>query len=195
MNKQNIYLIVLVSIFTILSLLILSKFLIVLVLAYIFSVLIRPVYRKLEKILSRIPLLKKVSSGFASFLTILLFLIIVITPITILLSKVVIDTQSVYTSVVNQGISFDFLSDKVKNTLATISPDINIDFNKAAQSVSSFFINNLGNLFSGTVDIVLKLFLFLFTMFYFLKDGKQFRELYSNLVHSRRKVMIRFSYL
>ena len=109
----------------------------------------------------------------------ILFLAVIITPITILLSKVVIDTQSVYNNISNQGINFDFINDKVKNVFLKISPNINIDLNKVAQSISGFFVDNVGNLFTGTVDIVLKLFLFLFAMFYFLKDGKQFKQLYS----------------
>lgn len=179
MHKQNIYFIVLVSLFAVLSVFILYNFIIVLVLAYLFAVLIRPIYKKLNRFYDKIPLIRKVSNPLASFTTILLFLIIIIVPVSLLLSKVVMDTQSVYNSVINQGMNMDFVSDRVKNTFSGISPSVKIDFNKIAESVSSFFVNNVGHLFSGTVDIVLKLFLFLFAMFYFLKDGKQFRELYS----------------
>lgn len=181
MNKQNIYFIILVTVFAALSLLILSKFIIVLILAYIFSVLFRPIYKKLEKIFSKIPLFKKIPNSIASFLTIVLFLAVVITPVTILLSKVIIDTQSVYTNIVNQGINFNFVSEKIRTVFTNMSPDIKFDLNKVAESVSGFFVNNIGSLFGGTVDVVLKLFLFLFSMFYFLKDGKQFRELYSTI--------------
>lgn len=178
MSKQNIYFMILVAIFGILSLLILSKFIIVLILAYIFSTLIKPVYMKIDKLFSKVFLLNKVSHGFSSFVTILLFILIIITPITIILSKVVIDAQSVYQNVLGGGITFDFVSEKIKTFSQTLSPHINIDFNKIAESISGFFVNNIGNIFSGTVDIALKLFLFLFAMFYFLKDGKQFGDLY-----------------
>jgi predicted PurR-regulated permease PerM len=178
MNKQNIYFMILVTIFGILSLLILYKFIIVLALAYIFATLIKPIYVKINSLLSKVFLLKKISNTLSSFITILLFILIIITPITILLSKVVIDTQSVYQNVAGGGINFDFISDKIKNLSSTLSPNLNFNFNKIAESVSGFFVNNIGNIFSGTVDIALKLFLFLFAMFYFLKDGKQFGELY-----------------
>ena len=181
MNKQNIYFIILISLFTVLSLLVLSKFIIVLILAYIFSVLIRPVYNKIEKILSRILLLKHISGSLSAFLTVILFILIVVTPITILLSKAALDTQLVYENTVNGGVNFDFVGDKIKYSLTKIAPDINIDFTKIAESISSFFVSNIGGLFTGTVDVILKLFLFLFSMFYFLKDGKQFRELYSTI--------------
>lgn len=181
MNKQNIYFIILVSVFAILSLLVLYKFVIVLIMAYIFSVLVRPVYNKIERLLSNTLLLKKASSSISAFITLLLFIAIIITPITILLSKVVIDTQIVYENTINKGINLDFASDKIRSSFANLAPNININFSKIAESISGFFVNNVGGLFTGTVDIVLKLFLFLFSMFYFLKDGKQFRDLYSTI--------------
>jgi predicted PurR-regulated permease PerM len=178
MSKQNIYFTILVGIFGILSLLILYKFIIVLVLAYIFATLIKPIYLRINSFLSRLFLLKKVSNALASFITIILFILIIITPVTILLSKVVIDTQAVYQNIAGGGINLDFIGEKIKTLSSTLSPDLNLNFNKIAESVSGFFVNNIGNIFSGTVDIALKLFLFLFAMFYFLKDGKQFGDLY-----------------
>ncbi len=181
MNKQNIYFIILVSLFAVLSLFILSKFIVVLVLAYVFSTLIRPAYKKIEKWLSKIMFIRKISSSLAALISILLFLLIVITPMFFLMGKVFIDTQSVYENITNRGININFISDKIKDYFTTISPNINfrIDINKIAESISNFFVLNIGNLFTGTVDVLLKLFLFLLAMFYFLRDGKQFRELYS----------------
>ncbi len=177
MNKQNIYFIVLVSIFGLLSLLILYKFLIVLILAYVFSILLKPIYEKINTLLSRLWLIKKISNGLASLVTILAFILIIIVPIGFILSRVIIDAQSVYENVVNNKINLDFIGDKLNNIFTNLN--INISLNAITQSISGFFIKNIGNLFSGTVDVVLKLFLFLFSMFYFLKDGKQFSKLYS----------------
>lgn len=178
MNKQNIYFIILIAISGIFSLLILSDFIIVLILAYIFATLVKPVQVKIENVFSKTVLLKKASNTFASSLTILLFTIIIITPVAIILSKVVVDTQSVYENIISGRVSFDFVGEKIANLTNTISPNLNINFNKIVESVSGFFVNNIGGLFSGTVDLILKAFLFLLAMFYFLKDGKQFKELY-----------------
>ena len=184
MNKQNIYFIILVSIFAILSLFILSKFIIVLILAYMFAVLINPVHKKIVTFFNKTKIFKRFANSLSSFITILFFIAIIITPITFLLSKVVMDTQLVYEHTVNQGINIGFVNEKIQNFIHKISPNINIskiNLNKITESVSGFFVNNLGNLVSGTIDVVLKLFLFLFAMFYFLKDGKQFKELYSSI--------------
>ncbi len=187
MNKQNIYFTVLISLFAVLSIYVLYKFIIVLILAYLFAVMVKPVYRKLHNLYNRLPLIKNISNSFASLTTIILFLLIIIAPISLLLSKVVIDAQAVYGNITEQGINMGSVGDRLQNVLSTFSLDIKIDLNKITEVVSSFFVNNIGNLFSGTVDIVLKLFLFLFAMFYFLKDGKQFRELYSVFSPLRRE--------
>lgn len=178
MNKQNIYFIALVAIFGLLSLFIFSKFIVVLVLAYIFSTLLRPVYVKINNAIGK-TFIKNSSSGLAAFITMVLFVLIIITPITILLSRVVIDTQSVYENVATKGIDLNFISQKVAVVSHRFSPNLNFDLNKIAESVSGFFVNNIGNIFSGTVDIALKSFLFVLAMFYFLKDGKQFSEFYT----------------
>lgn len=178
MNKQNIYFIILIAISGIFSLWILSPFIVVLILAYIFATLIKPIQIKFEKLFSNIFLLKKASNTLASTVSILLFILVIVTPIFIILGKVITDTQTVYENVVTGGVNFDFVSEKITNITNNISPNLNINFNKIVESVSAFFVGNIGSLFSGTVDLILKAFLFLLAMFYFLKDGKQFKELY-----------------
>ncbi|MBC7981588.1 AI-2E family transporter [Candidatus Parcubacteria bacterium] len=178
MNKQNIYFIALVAIFGLLSLFIFSKFIVVLVLAYIFSTLLSPVYVKINNAVGK-TFIKNASSGLSAFITMILFVLIIITPVTILLSRVVIDTQSVYETVATRGIDLNFINEKVATVSHRFSPSLNFNLNKIAETVSGFFVSNIGNIFSGTVDIALKSFLFLLAMFYFLKDGKQFGEFYT----------------
>lgn len=180
MNKQNIYLIVLIAIFGLLSLSILSNFIIVLILASIFSMLVKPVQQKIEKWLTGIKL-GKLANTLSCLITIVLFILVIITPVTFILSRVVIDTQAVYEKVLLGGIDINFVSEKVVTFSNRVSPNLNIDVNKIAGTVSGFFVNNIGNIFSGTVDIALKLFLFILAMFFFLKDGKQFAELYQTI--------------
>ncbi len=181
MNKQNIYFGILIAVTGIFSLVILSNFIIVLLLAYVFSTLVRPVFARIETGLSKINVLKKISNTIAAFTTIILFLLVIVTPIAALLSQVVIDAQSVYQNISSGDVNITNISERFTVLADRFAPNINLSFNKVAASVSGFFVGNIGNLFTGTVDIALKLFLFLFAMFYFLKDGKQFRELYTNM--------------
>ncbi|MBC7766947.1 AI-2E family transporter [Arenimonas sp.] len=177
MNKQNIYFIVLIAIFGLFSIFIFSKFIVVLVLAYIFSTLLLPVHEKINNFLKK-TFIKNSSNGLSALITMVLFVLIIITPISIILSRVVIDTQSVYETVTTEGIDLNFINQKVASISHRFSPSLNFNLNKIAETVSQFFVNNIGNIFSGTVDIALKSFLFLLAMFYFLKDGKQFHEFY-----------------
>ena len=181
MSKQNIYFIILIVLFGLLTLSILSNFVIVLILAYIFSTLIRPIHVRIQSFLSRIRFVGVLSNSLAACITILFFIMVIITPITIILGRVAIDTQSVYQNVSSGNINLDFIGDKVQGLFGKVAPQIHVDLNKVVESVSAFFVSNIGNIFSGTVDIALKLFLFIFAMFYFLKDGKQFRELYTTV--------------
>ncbi len=178
MNKQNIYFIILVAISGLLSLLILWDFIIVLVLAFIFSSLVRPIFNKINTGLLKVKFLQKASGFLASLITIILFLLVIVTPISIILSKVVIDTQSVYQNVTSEGFDLNYLNQRFATLSDKISPNLNFDFNQLAAGVSGFVAGNIGAVFTGTVDVVLKSFLFLLAMFYFLKDGRQFRELY-----------------
>ncbi len=181
MNKQNIYFIILIAITGILSLLILSNFIIILVLAYIFGTLVRPSHKKIEEGLSKVNFFKKGASTLSSVITIILFLLIIVTPISIILGKVIIDTQSVYQNIVSGGVDLNLISQKFRTFVNAVFPHLNVDFNQIGASVSGFFVGNIGSVFTSTVDVVLKLFLFILAMFYFLKDGKQFGKLYSSI--------------
>ncbi len=178
MNKQNIYFTILIVLTGVLSLLVLHDFIIVLVLAYIFSTLIKPINVRIQNSIEKVSFLKTKSSILAAFATIILFIVVIVTPITIILSKVVIDTQAVYQNVVNNGVNLSFIESKIQSLADTVSPNLNLNLNKIAQSVSGFFVNNIGAVFSGTVDVILKTFVFILAMFYFLKDGRQFKDLY-----------------
>lgn len=179
MNKQNIYFTILIAVTGILSLMILSNFIIILVLAYIFGTLVGPAYKKIENNLSKVNFLKNRAGTLSSVITIILFLLIIVTPISIILGKVIVDTQSVYQNITSGGVDLNLISQKFTVAINSVFPHLNIDLNRIVSGISGFFVGNIGSVFTGTVDVVLKLFLFILAMFYFLKDGKQFGKLYS----------------
>ena len=179
MNKQNIYFTILIAITGILSLLILSNFIIILVLAYVFATLMSPVHKRIENSVSRINFFKNKATALSSVVTIILFLVIIVTPISIILGKVVIDTQVVYQNITSGGVDLNLVSQKFTTLVGRLFPHLSLDFNQIGAGISGFFVGNIGSVFTSTVDVVLKSFLFILAMFYFLKDGKQFGELYS----------------
>jgi len=128
--------------------------------------------------MNKVNFLKKSSGFLSSLVTIILFLLVIVTPIAIILGKVVVDTQLVYQNVTSGGFDFNYLNQKFTALSDKVSPNLNVDFNQVAAAISGFVAGNIGSVFTGTIDVVLKLFLFILAMFYFLKDGTQFKETY-----------------
>lgn len=180
-KMQAIYFSVLLIIFGILSFTVLSKFIIVLGLAYIVAVLTLPLHARIFKYLKKIPYIKHISSSLSAATIILLLMLLIITPITLILGKVLVDAQGFYSNVTTSGVSLDVVSTKITDSLSVYIPDIQQKLDAAAGSVSGFFVQNIGNIFSGTFDIVLKIFLFLLALFYFLKDKENFISMYKGV--------------
>lgn len=178
---QVIYFSTLLLVFGILSFTVLSNFLIVLCLAYIAAILLLPVYDRILARSSSVKALKNFGSTIAATLTVLLLIVLIITPITLILGKVFTDAQQFYVNVSTSGVSLDSLSLSVQEKLSVYIPDIEQKLDTAASAVSGFFVQNIGNFFSGTFDIVLKVFLFLLALFYFLKDKNHFVGMYRDI--------------
>lgn len=174
---QTIYFSVLLLVFGILSFTVLSNFIIVLALAYVVAILVLPLYEKVVYRINKNTLLKRFSSTISAAVTVFFIVLLIITPIVLILTKVLADAQGFYTSVTTSGVSVDSISTK----LSLYIPDIQEKIDTAASAVSNFFIQNIGNFFSGTFDIILKVFLFLLALFYFLKDKESFVGMYKSI--------------
>ncbi len=178
-KSRNIFFIAALVIFGLVSLSILSKFLIVLALAYVCALLILPVHTFFRGAVSKIGFLKKISSGVSAFITIILFVILIITPFSLIMGKILADAQAFYASVTTEGTGA--LSMRIENTIKPYFPNVNLKFDEIATGISGFVVDNIGGFFSGTFDLVLKLFLFLIALFYFLKDRSHFGEVYKRV--------------
>jgi predicted PurR-regulated permease PerM len=178
---QTIYFGLLLLIFGILALTILSNFLIVLGLAYVTTVLLTPLYDKILAYANARSLLRRFSSSFSALVTVILLIVVIITPITLIFTKVLADAQGFYADVTTSGVSLDALSTNIETKLSRYIPDVQQKLDTLASAVSGFFIQNIGNFFSGTFDVILKVFLFLLALFYFLKDRQSFANTYKKL--------------
>lgn len=178
---QTIYFSFLLIVFGVLSFSVLSNFLIVLGLAYVVAVLALPIYERIENQTSKIPYIQRMSSTISAAAVVVLLIVLIITPITLILGKVLADAQVFYTDVATRGLSLDNISGHIKDSLSVYIPDIQEKLASVASAVSGFFVQNIGNFFSGTFDIVLKVFLFLIALFYFLKDKNTFVAMYKGV--------------
>lgn len=160
---------VLVIVLTV-SFLIFQPFITVLVVAGTIAVVVSPVYEKLVIFL-------RGRRSLASVITILLLIILIILPLLFLGRQVFLEAKDTYTTITSdvEGQS-PFATDFIENKIDSVFPNTKVDLRQYVAQFTSWFIGNVGNLFSGTLDIVLKIFLGFIAMFYFLKDGSRFKK-------------------
>ncbi|MCF7865663.1 MAG: AI-2E family transporter [Candidatus Pacebacteria bacterium] len=155
--------------FAILSALIFWPFLTPLALAGIVSILIHPVYRKVLKFLK--------SESLASVVTIVLLVVLILAPLTIIANQIISEAQNLYSSVSSgESISVDFLTTKVEVAVQKYIPDFTINTREYLSSFASWVVDRLGGIFSGTLDLVVKFALSIVALFYFLRDGEEFKK-------------------
>jgi predicted PurR-regulated permease PerM len=154
------------------------SFLMAIFLAGIFSALVRPIYHWLEiKLNGR--------RSLASILTLILLLIVVVLPLGVLTGVVTGQAIKVSQSAMpwvkaqieQPGVFTDFLA-----TLPfydQIVPHSELIMRKAGEmvgSISHFLINNLSSATLGAVQFLFMLFVWLYTMYFFLMDGDKLLE-------------------
>jgi predicted PurR-regulated permease PerM len=154
------------------------SFLMAIFLAGIFSALVRPIYHWLEiKLNGR--------RSLASILTLILLLIVVVLPLGVLTGVVTGQAIKVSQSAMpwvkaqieKPGAFTDFLA-----TLPfydQIVPHSELILRKAGEmvgSISHFLINNLSSATLGAVQFLFMLFVWLYTMYFFLMDGDKLLE-------------------
>ncbi len=154
-----------------------SPFVIVLALAYVSAMLLTPVHAYINKKIQSV--FKKFSNAISAGITLVLLVVLIFTPFTFILGKILSDAQGFYSEVAQNG--GGALSLQIEQMIQRYVPSFDIDLDGIARGVSSFVVDNVGAFFSGTFDFVLKLFLFIISLFYFLKDRKHFGELYKRI--------------
>ena len=181
MNKEAInkwVLLLLVFFISALFLSMISQFLMAIFLAGIFSALTYPLYRRFEKWF-------KGRRSLASIATLLLIVFVVLLPLGGLLGIVTAQAikvgEAVKPWVEQQLAEPDAISNALKSLpfYDRVEPYRNLILQKAGEMVgglSGFLINRLSSVTLGTVNLLFMLFIMLYTMFFFLMDGKKLIE-------------------
>ena len=113
----------------------------------------------------------------ASFLSVVLAVIIVLIPLIFLGVAVFTEAKSLYTTITSG--SSPQIVDLVRQQLSRLAPSINIDFSQYAKSFLDWVIANIGTIFSQLAGITVTVILSLFALYYFLRDG---RKIYDSIV-------------
>jgi predicted PurR-regulated permease PerM len=171
---NNLVLLFLIFFISVLFLSMIRMFLMALFLAGIFSALVQPIYRKINGLL-------KNRARCASLLTLVLFILVVLVPLSGLVSIITAQAMKVGQSVtpwVQRHISEPAAFSEILKTIPfydEMLPYHSQILSKAgelASKISVFLVNSLSAGAMGTVNFIFMFFVFLYVSYFFLIDGK-----------------------
>lgn len=152
---------------------VIRHFLMVILLAGIFSGMFQPVYRRFLKWF-------RGRSNLASLMTLLLILLILVLPLTglfgIVTAQAIKISQSVKPTIdalINEPTAFADYLEKIPyaDTLAAYKQEILQKGGELVSKLSNVLVNSLSSMTVSTVNFFFLFFAFLYTLFFFLKDG------------------------
>lgn len=176
--SRDRFLAALILVSLILSFFILRPFLIVLVLAAIFAVVLQPVHRRVLIYMNGLPSL-------ASLVTILIAVVCILVPLTFITQQIVHEAQQLYTSLsVGQGqLSLGAAFGNMNNVLAGYAPSLVVSEAELAGSIDAYgkealawLLGNLGGAFGGVSRLLLSFFVFVIALYYLLRDGERLKK-------------------
>ncbi len=142
-----------------------KPFLTVLILSASLSLVLHPVYKWIQSKISW------QSGWLSSFITLILFIIVLCTPMFFLGKVILKESTDMYKSLTSTYESSTVLNE-LEIKIEKLLPDsVDIDLNQRVADVLSIVSKDLGNIFSSTLNTLFSFFLVLISMFYFLKDG------------------------
>lgn len=151
-----------------------KPFLTILVVGGTFSVALYPLYKWINKKIT------KGKNGLASFLTIFFVIVVLSGPAFFIGNAIFHQTQSAYNSFVENketnGDTFGWIQKVDQKINAVLPEQINFDTNQKLGEFLSFLSQNITKIFTGTVQTIFSTLLIILTIFYFLKDGRQWKD-------------------
>jgi predicted PurR-regulated permease PerM len=178
-SAQLYFLLFLIGGASLLSFFIFRPFLVMLVLAAIFAVVLRPIYKRIEQSMKDLP-------GLAAFFTILLMIVMMVIPLTLIGFQVGRDAGDLYFSLV-EGSGRGELNRAFEAVTATLDryipgaaftgTSLASAFDTYLKSGLVWLLSHVGGAFGGAARFFMSFFIFLIALFYFLRDGMVFKRL------------------
>ena len=173
-KPQFYFLLILMAITFVLSFYILRPFLFAFTLAIVFAVLSQPLYRKILKYSFR-------RETLAAFLTTVIILILIVTPLVALVAQIFKEAKNLYITLAMGG-GKDVILNSLNSLVAQFYerfpglPEFSLNFDQYLKQSLSWLVNHLGVVFSNVASLMATAFLFLISLFYLLKDGSRLRK-------------------
>lgn len=141
-------------------------------LSTVFAVVLAPLYNRLLKWL-------KGRKALSALIIIMLFLAVIIIPVLFLASQVLGESKNLYQQL--SGHSGTEYTQKItafiEKPMQKIYPDFSIDIAALAGSGADWLTGHLTGIFSSIVSIFTKTILIFISLFFFLKDGENFKKI------------------
>ncbi len=176
-HPETYFFLVVLVLVGVLSFLVFMPFLSTIILAATFAVVVIPAHKKIVSLF-------KGRNTLASFVTVIGLVILIIVPLFLVAAQVLNEATSAYHHITAENSGLTFTVDAIQNSfnarVERIFPGINIDLQDYVTAGSAWLLQNVGGFFSGTLSIGLRLFLGLFALYYFIKDGKHFIQMFQD---------------
>jgi predicted PurR-regulated permease PerM len=175
---QPYFLIALIGVSLVLTFFIFRPFLIVLILALVFAVVLQPLYRAVLRSMGTLP-------GLAAFLTMLLAVTCILVPLTFITKQIVLEAEHLHATLSETGErtyldtalqSINDLVEDVAPSLALSDAEISSSIDTYTKNALEWLVQNLGGAFGGITRFVLGLFVFMIALYYFLRDGARLKK-------------------
>ncbi len=173
-KPQFYFLLAILAGICVLTFFIFRPFLYALVLAAIFAVAFQSIYQK-------IIILVRGWKGLAAFITILIAVIFIFTPLIFLGIQIFQEAQQLYLFLIDGSGKdtvlniFNSLTENLQKYFPN-AKEFSLNIDQYFKQILSWLIQHLGAVFSSFAKIMISSFLFLFALYYLLKDGQKLKK-------------------
>jgi len=164
---QSFIPVILFLILSVISYLIVEPFVLVIILAALLAYTVSPVHNWMVK--------KTKRPNVSAFLMCFLVLLLLILPATYMVKSLAEESYMIYNAVQrNNLLEFEDCTSNLCRNIANIlsSPQVSFQIEKASSSFTNYLITKTSELVLSIPTLLINLFVFLFTLFYFLRDGQ-----------------------
>ncbi len=143
-----------------------------LILALVFAVLVKPLYRRIYRWLGKRPSL-------AALATVIILCLIIVGIIALIGTQVAQETINLYSAYLDPESSspvIEQLTNQLQALAERVNPFITVDLESLRTQALTWLIDRVSNFFSGFVIVAINLFLMLLSIFYLLRDGANLRR-------------------
>lgn len=172
--KQTIFYITAFVVIIVLSVGIFKPYLLTLAVAGMLAVILEPLYKRINSTVK--------SPNTSATFTIVLLLLVIIVPLILVSNQIIDESQGLYSRLssgdtsYSDYVSLDNLAQYVDSVVRPFIPTFSFEPRQYIGAFTSWVTGNIQGIFSGTVDLLIKVILGLVALFYFLRDGEEFKK-------------------